>query len=153
MEPQGRGISMNIRIFCTLQFEGWHQWEGAPDTIDGVWIGHLRNLHRHLFHVRCEKMVSHTNRDIEFIALKTQVLAAVQSMRHMTEVRRWSCEQWAAHLLNRFKLDRCEVSEDGENGAVAEVVCRGCPEDANAGTQTTTSVQDPSRAVLPGMQG
>lgn len=99
---------MNCRVFCTLEFEAYHWWADAPDQ-----VAFLRNKHRHVFHVRAEKGVQHYNRDVEFIGLKRKLQQALDA-----KSENWSCEQWAAWLMKEFTLDRVEVSEDGENGAV-----------------------------------
>ena len=65
-------------------------------------------------------MVTHDDRDIEFILFKREVSHAIQVARATEEVETWSCEKWARYLVERFGLSKCEVSEDGENGAVVE---------------------------------
>lgn len=71
--------------------------------------------------MRAEKWVSHDDRDVEFVLLKREVEKCVRfTQAAREEVETWSCERWAAHLLAALGLARCEVSEDGENGAVVE---------------------------------
>lgn len=108
---------MKIRIFVTTRFEGFHRWEDAPEE-----VAFLRSLHRHIFHVRAEKEVAHDDRQIEFILLKRRIdadIAQIQSSPQKSH-ETWSCEQWARYLIAREFLSKCEVSEDGENGAVVE---------------------------------
>lgn len=110
---------MKIRVFCTTQFEGFHCWPDAPREVD-----YLRSVHRHVFHVRVEKIVNHNDRDVEFITLKHEVnstIAELQREQSATVLPTWSCETWATKLLERLKLSKCEVSEDGENGAIVEL--------------------------------
>lgn len=108
-------VVRTIRVFCTLQFEGFHQWDAAPPE-----VGYLSNRHRHIFHVRAEKVVTHEDRDVEFITLKKTVLTTIRDFQAYQDTSRWSCEAWAGRLLDILNLDKVEVSEDGENGAVVE---------------------------------
>jgi DNA-binding transcriptional regulator/RsmH inhibitor MraZ len=65
-------------------------------------------------------MVSHGDRDVEFILLKRTVEAEIVAIGAEEDTETWSCERWAEELLVRMQLDKVEVSEDGENGAVVE---------------------------------
>ena len=107
---------MKISVFATTQFEGFHRWPAAPDA-----VGYLRDLHRHIFHVRAEKPVLHNDREVEFITLKQELNVEIDIAQRSNDVSTWSCEQWAVHLLEQLDLSRCEVSEDAENGAIVEV--------------------------------
>ena len=80
----------------------------------------LRDRHRHVFHVRAEKLVSHGDRDVEFILLKRAVEEELRTVAAEENTETWSCERWGEELLQRLQLDKVEVSEDGENGAVVE---------------------------------
>lgn len=62
----------------------------------------------------------HDDRDVEFILLKREVEQAIRDQNGVG-TDGWSCERWARHLVESLDLVRCEVSEDGENGAVVEV--------------------------------
>ena len=105
---------MKTRIFITCRFAAFHFWKDAPKE-----HAYLRDLHRHVFHVRLEKAVEHDDRDIEFIELKTRVQKHCQSyLAIRAKVEGLSCEQMAIRLLERFEADLVEVSEDGENGAI-----------------------------------
>lgn len=106
---------MKTTVFFTLQFEGFHCWAKCP--IEEV--SFLRDRHRHMFHVRGEKQVFHDDRDVEFIMLKNEVAAYLAQLYPKGEMGSTSCEMVAEHLLEVFDLVSCEVSEDGENGAVA----------------------------------
>lgn len=110
---------LKIRVFCTTSFEGYHKWSEAPD-----YVRYLRDLHRHIFHVRCEKLVSHEERDVEFITLKQAISGYIDSLQYhkREEINTWSCETWARTILEHFNLDKVEVSEDDENGAVVEAI-------------------------------
>lgn len=103
-----------MEVFCTTEFEGFHSWDDAPDP-----VAFLRDRHRHVFHVELTVEVDHDDRDIEFIMLKRALEAFIEAELADKD---WSCEQfalaivdWATHEYGQPA--RCEVSEDGENGA------------------------------------
>ncbi len=104
-------------VVSTLQFEAIHCWPGAPDFCE-----FLRFPHRHVFHIRCERAVSHDDRDVEIIQLKRSVSRFLQDQFPFPQrdMGTTSCEQLARMLADYFLLTRCEVLEDGENGAVIE---------------------------------
>jgi hypothetical protein len=81
-------------------------------------VAFLGAPHRHEFHVKAEKVVSHNDRDIEFILLKRAIAATIEKMK--SQSINWSCETWAENILEAHGLDKVEVSEDGENGAIVE---------------------------------
>lgn len=105
---------MKTTVFCTLAFESFHRWPAAKGP-----VSFLRYPHRHLFHVKAWKEVSHAYRQVEFITLKREMEKFI-SLIPKTKTVTWSCEMWAGFLLKEFALDKCEVSEDGENGALVE---------------------------------
>lgn len=111
---------MKTRVYVTAQFEGCHRWAHAPKEVE-----YLRNYHRHMFHVRLDVYVEHNNRAIEFITLK-KLLERVLA-NYSAQPFELSCEQIAVEVINYFaemmgmQVHSCEVSEDGENGAVVEV--------------------------------
>jgi hypothetical protein len=114
---------VKITVYATTRFEGFHRWPDAPAE-----VAFLRDRHRHEFHVKAYRTVTHDNRDIEFILLKrhiAQVISLTQSDAYCkandVDIETWSCEQWAHHLLEVCDLSKCEVSEDSENGAIVEV--------------------------------
>jgi hypothetical protein len=109
-------------VYCTLQVEALHCWPGCP--FDEV--AYLRDPHRHMFHIKAHKTVTHSDRDVEFIMLKHEIRDYLheQYRVHTTKVLNFgakSCEMIAKELIERFDLCRCEVSEDGENGAIVTV--------------------------------
>lgn len=125
----------NTEVFCTLQIEGIHAWPGCP--FDEV--AYLRDPHRHLFHIKAWKKVTHSDRDVEFIMLKhmiehyflthyRQTVVGPTNHGNVTIIKQEvcvfgskSCEMIAQELIEHFDLSRCEVSEDNENGAIVEV--------------------------------
>jgi len=104
---------MMTTVFATTRFESFHRWPDAPNE-----VAFLRDLHRHIFHVRAEVIVNHNDRDVEFILLGRKVAQHVQTVLCSRDTSSWSCEHWATELVVALGLCRCEVSEDGENGAV-----------------------------------
>jgi len=101
------------KIFITTRFEGFHCWPAAPDE-----VAFLRDPHRHIFHVRCWRTVSHDDRDVEFILWKRHVDFAIRTLLGESDTMKWSCEAWARAIGCKVDADTVEVSEDGENGAV-----------------------------------
>jgi len=116
---------MNTEVYCTLQMEGIHHWPGCPFEE----VAYLRNLHRHVFHIKAHMIVTHSDRDVEFIMLKNQIADyLVETYADHTATNTtilqfgaMSCEMIARDLIEALSLSRCEVSEDGENGAIVYV--------------------------------
>ena len=113
---------MKTEVYCTLQIEGTHNWPDCP--FDEV--GYLRDPHRHMFHIKAYKEVTHSDRDVEFIMLKHDIEHFMwkefgkesRNMSCLIEFGAMSCEMIAEKLIEEFDLSRCEVNEDGENGAI-----------------------------------
>ena len=112
-------------VFCTLEVEGIHNWPACPFEE----VAYLRDPHRHMFHIKAYKAVNHDDRDVEFIMLKHQIAEYLYSayashgmkkepMYRICHFGAMSCEMIAEILIDRFDLVQCEVSEDGENGAI-----------------------------------
>lgn len=114
------------QVYITFQIEGIHHWPGCPFEE----VAYLRDPHRHMFHIKAFKVVTHSDRDVEFIMFKHLV-------QEYLNVKYWnndykclffgamSCEMIAKELIQQFELVKCDVSEDGENGAVVEVIWEG----------------------------
>jgi hypothetical protein len=122
-------MELSKEVYCTLQVEGTHNWPGCP--FDEV--AYLRDVHRHVFHVKAYKKVTHNDRDTEFIMLKHQIIKYMDvkygvnydgEHRHLCVFGAMSCEMIAADLIKHFGLSRCDVSEDNENGAIVTVIER-----------------------------
>lgn len=109
---------MKTEVFCTLQIEGLHNWPSCPY----LEVDYLTVPHRHVFHIKAYKEVFHDDRDQEFIMLKHMIQDHFKpyysDAKHMCDFGAMSCEMIARQLVELFRLTRCEVSEDGENGAV-----------------------------------
>jgi len=71
-----------------------------------------------VFHVKAYKKVTHDDRDVEFIMLKHRIQEFMIARWPDHNFGPMSCEMIAEKLMNVFELSQCEVSEDGENGAV-----------------------------------
>lgn len=105
-------------IIVKFTIEGFHYWKDAPKE-----VAFLRDNHRHIFHFRLEKAVSHSDRDIEIIMFGRQVKAWLQDS-FSTHCGSWlefgpmSCEMIGEKLLKNFDLELAEVNEDNENGAI-----------------------------------
>jgi hypothetical protein len=113
---------MKTAIIVNLQVEGVHSWENCPIQE----VAFLRNSHRHMFHIKVEKEVTHDDRDIEIIQFKRDILTYLHKSFYNDDdrclwLRNLSCEQLAKRILNQFQCDSVQVLEDGENGAVAYV--------------------------------
>jgi len=106
---------MKMFIVIKLTFEGVHRWQDCQHMD----VMYLRNPHRHVFHVRAVKKITHEERDIEFIRYKRQIGEWIhQQILHEWDLLEMSCESIAARILDAFLLEECEVLEDGENGAL-----------------------------------
>jgi hypothetical protein len=113
---------ITTEVYCTLQLPGIHNWPGCP--FDEV--GYLRDPHRHMFHIKAHAKVGHDDRDVEFIILKNTITQYLHDAYWSEKTRclffgARSCEMIARELIETFDLCRCEVSEDGENGAILTV--------------------------------
>ena len=105
-----------IWAICKFQFEGFHQWSGAPEE-----VAFLRNRHRHIFH--CEVAISqeHDNRDIEFFTFKKELKSGIPLyIRGEND----SCEMIGQRIKDMVERDHpgriviVQVFEDNENGAM-----------------------------------
>lgn len=108
-----------VEVFCTTKVEGLHQWSGCPHEE----VAYLRDAHRHLFGIKAFKRVEHHDRDTEFIMLKHNIEMYIKKQYYQHDMKlcvfgERSCEMIADELITTFGLSRCEIDEDGENGAV-----------------------------------
>lgn len=104
-------------IVVKLQFEALHNWPNC----DVIGAEFLKFPHRHMFHVKAVKEVSHNDRDIEIIVFKRSILNFLDGLgsniNGSKDLGPRSCEDLAETLINEFDLYSCEVLEDNENGA------------------------------------
>lgn len=103
-------MTINSSVVVTLQVEGIHHWPQCPLKD----VAFLRAPHRHVFHVKARKAVTHDDRDVEIIMLKRKITAYFGIVNDFGSR---SCEMLAKELIEHFDLLDCEVLEDGENGA------------------------------------
>jgi hypothetical protein len=109
-------LNLKTTIICRFQVEGIHCWKNCPIKE----VKFLKDLHRHLFYISCEKEVFHDDRDVEFIMFKRIILKYLKDKYEDDECLKFnsmSCEMIAKELLEKFNLISCEVFEDNENGA------------------------------------
>lgn len=113
---------MKTLVIASVRVPGLHRWENC--TFEDVI--YLKAYHRHEFHIKVKKSVSHTDRDVEIIRLKNNIVHYLQKkyppINSNGSTREcffgnMSCEQIAEDLIKEFDLHSCEVLEDGENGA------------------------------------
>ena len=101
---------MKTTIWITTEFEASHRWPRASN--------YLKYEHRHLFKVKAWFAVTHLDRDIEFLEMKSKVTSF---LKNKTFSGTESCEMFCQMLLNEFPtMIKVSVSEDGENGAECE---------------------------------
>ena len=109
-------------VFCTLQIEGIHNWPECPFEE----VAYLRDPHRHIFHIKAYRAVEHSDRDVEFIMLKSAISKYIKNKYYdhkqsLCQFGAKSCEMLATELIDAFDLTQCEVSEDGENGSLVQI--------------------------------
>lgn len=110
---------MKNLVVVNLRVEGVHCWKDIPPHLTDK-VGFLMHPHRHIFHIKAMKEVSHDDRDIEIIILKREIIQYLHSKYGMIcDFGSKSCEMIANELLAHFKLNVCEVLEDGENGGAS----------------------------------
>ena len=103
---------MRTLVSALVRWDALHHW---PDALPEVRF--LCHPHRHLFHVRAWREVQHHDREVEILTLGKEVAGALARMAPRGDFGPLSCEHIAARLLVHLNLARCEVLEDGENGA------------------------------------
>ena len=108
-----------MKKFITVKYRipGIHYWPDAPSNQE-----YLRNPHRHEFHFTVFLEVFHEDREVEFIALKEELIDYTRRAIYEFE-NSFSCEMLASSIighLSRMYEGRdigVWVEEDGENGA------------------------------------
>lgn len=113
---------LGVKVISRLKIEGIHRWLSCP--IEEV--SFLKDYHRHIFHIHCQKEVYHNDRDIEFIQL-SHLIKSYLNDTYYSNIHRCcffgdkSCEMIAQEIAIKFNLCECEVNEDGEGGAVIKM--------------------------------
>lgn len=107
---------MRVTVVVNLRVEGFHRWPDAAKYSEEVKF--LADEHRHMFHIKAAKEVSHLNRDIEIILFKRQITDyLIDEFGTPCKFDSMSCEEIAKTLVVEYNLEYCEVLEDGENGS------------------------------------
>jgi hypothetical protein len=108
---------MQTHIVVKLQYEAVHNWPKVEEMLpDEPFIHFLKFPHRHVFHITLEKAVTHSDRDVEIILFKREVIAYLTNT-YGGQFEHRSCEMIAQELLHKFDCKSAEVLEDNENGA------------------------------------
>ena len=107
---------MIYEVITHNQIIGSHYWEDAPDR-----FAYLRNLHRHVFVIRCKFNVTHTDRQIEINDMQDYIEMVLRAKFSADETglrfEGMSCEDIARLCIGSFGCTECEVLEDGFGGA------------------------------------
>jgi hypothetical protein len=111
----------------SFRFRGFHKWDDAPAEVK-----HLKDRHRHVFHVTAKIQQSHDDRDVEYIMLKRDLrdyMTNTFSTGEPIEFGTLSCEMIAKKLIAYMQREYpgrpryfVEVLEDGENGATVSAL-------------------------------
>ena len=113
-----------LGIIITFELPGTHYFPMANALFPKV--GYLANVHRHIFRFKCYINVSHANRDKEFICFKNYIINTIKTNWPCDDngdikFKTSSCEQIGIDLLELIPaLEKVEVWEDNENGAIIE---------------------------------
>jgi len=103
---------MKTEIYVNITMPGMHCWPAAPEQ-----VAYLQHPHRHLFHITLWMPVSHSDREHEFFIEQNKLHEVVVRCIDLEDCG--SCEHMATQILGAIPYaSKCEVSEDGENGAV-----------------------------------
>lgn len=101
----------------TFSFSGLHSWPEASGA-----ESFLKHPHRHVFHCSVWVEQYHDDRDVEYIWLVNKLKGRFLG----GDLGRMSCEMIADKILAYVeslvgvRKMKCEVLEDGENGALIE---------------------------------
>lgn len=115
-------------VVVKTQLEALHQWGNIPSEHPSQY---LKNPHRHLFQIELRFYVTHSDRNIEFIAFKQKVDQFIQNyfirdaQSNLIHLRNYSCEMLGGLLIQQYQSDGCywvQILEDGEMGAIVEYI-------------------------------
>jgi len=144
VDEEGRVKMLGYDKYVQIKLvrEGFHRWLEAPDE-----VAHLRNYHRHLFHIRIQISLD-SDREIEYYLFQKKVEEIIKfyisRQPDFTNEFDWeefyeltgqgidedvlvinSCENFAEHLVYQLESEyganrsmSCLVSEDDENGSI-----------------------------------
>ena len=122
-----------LKVWASFSVIGFHAWPNAPSE-----VGYLSVEHRHNFKYCVGVEVTELNRQIEFHTLKAKAYSFIKAQYTKSiglveeDVARnfsnKSCEMLAVEMAEYLAVVyektpiTVEVSEDGENGAVVELL-------------------------------
>lgn len=109
---------MTSIVIIRTRVEGFHVYKEAPEQ-----VRFLNNLHRHIFHIALYIEVSHDNREREIFIEKQKLEERLHSeYGAICNFGEQSCEMIAKKIIGWTDgAFACEVSEDGEGGAIVYV--------------------------------
>lgn len=107
-------------IIVGFSVPGLHRWVDAK--LQEPEVAYLSDLHRHVFTIQLKKVVSHDDRQIEFIILQRKIKQYLSSKYfdgtyNCLNFDTLSCEHLAKELLLAFDADYVSVLEDESLGA------------------------------------
>lgn len=114
-----------MEIYIKNQFVGFHRWKNAPDE-----VSFLRDPHRHIFKVKTSIEVQFADRELEFFMVQKEIDEIIAGWKSIDTLD-WSCETMAIDILKNLhkrypnRKMTCDISEDGENGAVVGIAGTG----------------------------
>ena len=110
-------MSVRRTVGIKTSVEGFHAFARAVEMF-GEQVDFLAIRHRHNFGIQLEVIVTHTERDLEFILLQRAVKHYLNNKYGSPcEFGNMSCEAIAEELMNCFDALEVIVDEDGENFA------------------------------------
>lgn len=101
-------------VILKTTFPATHHWPGVPSELEDVQF--LKHPHRHVFHVTVRFVITHLDRDIEFINKKNEINRFIQKKYYNQFLGAMSCEAIAFDILTEFDAYFVAVLEDNENG-------------------------------------
>lgn len=111
---------MRTNVIAKCEIDGLHNWPEAEVVFPEV--GFLSSMHRHKWFLTAKKLVTHSDRDVEFIMFKRDILDYLRNTYYSEESRthefgRKSCEELCLEIMKEFDCEYVCVMEDDENGA------------------------------------
>lgn len=105
---------MKKRVITFNAVEGYHYYPNAPKFCE-----YLKNIHRHIFEIRCEFEVQNNNREIEINEMQKKIKKKLKGLfGEPCNFGRRSCEDIAEILCSSYEnIVSVEVLEDGYGGA------------------------------------
>lgn len=100
-------------IVIKTDFPAVHSWPGC--NVPGVEF--LQHPHRHIFFAVIKFKVTHNDRDIEFINMKSKIDQFIANNYREKNIGAMSCESIAEAILTKFGACYVSIFEDNENGA------------------------------------